>query len=167
MSLGRALIRVTMASAASLLNSALSGTLTARCWTRTETALHTGAPPPIINTRTNLDMVEIIYYYYLSSKWAPWKDVCTTNKRKTLLRKILIDTVQSFWYWPESVGSDHRESSSTALPHHQYTRHQVLENKMNCSSPLPMQWRTQLHQTKIRVHCQIGDVSLPDQPFRD
>ena len=52
--LGRAFIRVTMASAASRLNSALSGTLTARCWTRMETASHTGLPPPIISTRTNL-----------------------------------------------------------------------------------------------------------------
>ena len=40
-SLGKAPIRLTMASSASLLNSALSGTLAAMCWTVTPTLLQT------------------------------------------------------------------------------------------------------------------------------
>ena len=52
---GRAERRVTTASAASRLKSALSGTLTARCCTRMVTALLAGSPPPLIRTRTNLN----------------------------------------------------------------------------------------------------------------
>ena len=133
--LGRkAEISVTMASAASLLNSALSGTLRARCWVRIVTALETGSPAASIRTRTNLKVI--------ISDLTDKSDDNPANR-------------------PESVRSDDRQCLAGALPDHQDTGHQGPQHGGHGPGLRTVERRAEFGEAQVGLDGQARHVARP------